>query len=144
MAVIPVRRNERNGWTVATVHYSMDTTKDDEWVEAYRSNMSEQAWQREMEIDWDAAGGTLVYPYFQQHRNKIVVEPFEIRDDMGGWFTAGFDHGKVNPTVFLLFWVNPFGTPYLIGEYYNPGHYKDHAEAIKAYEEGRKPEFKGK
>jgi len=84
-----------------------------------------------MEIDWNAAGGTLVYPYFQTYRDKIVVPPFEVTDSMGGWFTAGFDHGKVNPTAVGILWVAPDGTAYLVEEYYSPGHYLEHSGAIK-------------
>mgnify|MGYP001593036507 FL=1 len=88
-------------------------------------------WQREMEIDWKAAGGNLVYPYFIQYRSKIVIDPFPITRDMGGWFTAGMDHGTLNPTCFLVMWVSNSGEIYLVWEYYSPGHYLDHSERIK-------------
>lgn len=130
--LLPIRQNTRNGYKVLRLHYSVDPDKDAVWYENARKKMPEEArWSREMEIDWDAAGGNLVYPYFQRYQSRIVREPFEIKPEMGGWFTAGFDHGALNPTAFDVVWCDEYGIANVVWEYYKPGHYLEHVEAIK-------------
>ena len=71
--LIPIRKNEGNGFVVASLHYSADPDKDDEWKEQASQNMSEERWAREMEIDWNAAGGTF-------STNTTMIAPRSLRD----------------------------------------------------------------
>lgn len=128
--LLPFRKNKRNGFSVLTLHYTADHEKCGDWVEDIKKKTPEAKFAREYEIDWNAAGGTLVYPFFQKYHNKIVCEPFEIPEDEG-WFTAGFDHGSLNPTAFLIAWCAPSGDVYVVWEYYAPGHYLEHVKGLR-------------
>ena len=85
--LIATRLNEKNGFTVARIHYSVDREKSTaEWITKEKKGMSEERWAREMEIDWSAAGGKLVFPFFHQFKDKIVVALF------GGSTTLDFSN----------------------------------------------------
>ena len=67
------------GWTVARVHFSADPDKDPArngkaWYEHARKGMRERDWRKEYEIDYEALGGSLLFPQFDESIH--VVEPF--------------------------------------------------------------------
>src|ERR1700730_13634991 len=64
---------------IARQHYFADPTMTPERVAALRSqDTSDARWRREMEIQYEALEGELLYPEF--HRNLAVCEPFDVSD----------------------------------------------------------------
>jgi len=115
-------RHTRSGIPVVRVHYSADPERDSEWVETEkRKYTSRAAWDREQEIVHEAGGGDLVFAEtLNRYAEKIIIRnpQFEIPPY---WKTmGGFDHGKTNPTAFLLARIDTDGTIYFVAEYYQP------------------------
>jgi len=129
------------GFPVIRVHYTADPEKDPanpagaEWL-AHASNaivggLNSAQWRAEMEIDWGATGGELVFPQFHPFQNKIVVEPHEIPES---WRVFGsFDYGHRNPSAFYFHAIDHDGTVHTVWEYYRAqSGYRDTARAIRA------------
>ena len=115
-------RHTRTGIPMVRVHYSADPERDSNWVEREkRKYTSRAAWDREQEIVHEAGGGDLVFAEtLNRYADKIIIRDpsFEIPPY---WKTVGgFDHGKTNPTAFLLARVDTEGTIYFVSEYYQP------------------------
>jgi hypothetical protein len=122
------------------VHYTADPDKDPDtetgkqWFDNQSKlygGVKSAAWQREMEIDWDATGGDLVFPQFKQYEHMIVINPFEIPET---WKLYGvFDYGHRNPSAFEVFAIDHDGNIYSVWEYYMAGQgYRRIAQAIRA------------
>ena len=134
------------GIHVVRVHYSADPDKNPntprgaEWLRnsliGYPGGMGSAAWRQEMEVDWDVAGGELVFPDFEAYRHRIVTQPFPIP---ATWrLYASFDYGHRNPSSFHVHAMDFDGNVWTIWEFYqrNLG-YREQARAIRAY-----PRFK--
>jgi hypothetical protein len=131
------------------VHYTADPDKDPDteagkqWFDNQSKlygGVKSAAWQREMEIDWDATGGDLVFPQFKQYEDRIVITPFEIPES---WKLYGvFDYGHRNPSAFEVFAIDHDGNIYSVWEYYMAGQgYRRIAQAIRACQYFDKLEF---
>jgi hypothetical protein len=130
-----------SGFHVIGVDYFADpekdplTTKGSEWYEkapdGYVGGVNSTAWRREMMRDWDAAGGELVYPQFDVHKDKIIVVPFEVPES---WHLyGGFDYGHRNPSSFHIYAIDHDGNVWVVWEYYRRGEgYRNIAKAIRA------------
>lgn len=107
---IQFRRN-RNGFAVATIHYSSDPEKDEAWVARERQGMPDWSWRKEMEMDPSAAAGKLVFPELVKWAPHIYVPLSKVVK--GGvipdWWPryAGFDWGRRNPSAIELCAVTP-------------------------------------
>jgi len=67
------------GIAVVRVHYSADPTMDEGRIEVLRSKYTSDArWRREMEIEYEALEGQLLYGEF--NREKNVVSAFDVSD----------------------------------------------------------------
>ncbi|GAC1515353.1 MAG: hypothetical protein NVS1B11_32220 [Terriglobales bacterium] len=111
-------RTTRKGIPVMRLHYSADPERDAEWVKSEKRKYTSQAtWDREQEIVHEAGGGELVFAeILNRHADKIIIRDsnFEIPPF---WKTlGGFDHGKTNPTAFLLARIDTDGTIYFVAE----------------------------
>ena len=94
------------GIKVIRIHYSADPEKDPDtergakWLktelQGYRGK-TDPRWRKEMEIDFEAHGGQLLFPYLLEHQQKIFVKPQGVE---GLRLTAGLDYGTRNPSAF--------------------------------------------
>jgi hypothetical protein len=130
-----------SGFSCIRIHYTADAEKDPatvdgkRWLDAelrgYPGGLSSSAWRQEMEIDWDAAGGDLVFPQLGPYRSKIVVPPIEIPE---GWMLFGsYDYGHRNPASFHVHCLDYDGNIWTVWEFYDAGiGYREQAKRIRA------------
>jgi hypothetical protein len=123
------------------LHYTADPDKDPltpegaKWFEkapdGYPGGINSSGWRREMEIDWDAAGGELCFPQLEIYKSKIVVPPFTVPES---WSLYGsFDYGHRNPSAFHVYAIDHDGDIWAVWEYYRSGQgYKAIAGFIRA------------
>jgi len=134
-----------SGTPVLEVHYSCDPDKRPEtpdgktWIDKasqdYIGGTSSPEWLREMEIDYEASGGSLVFPQVMDPRCKVWHEPLTFRDikTMKMKLVAGYDYGSVNPAAFIVWGLTPEGKRYALWELYEPVYnYVDHCKKILA------------
>ena len=120
-----------SGLPVLRLHYSATPSKrpgtsaGDAWlVEAlrgYPGGMQSPRWQKEMEIDYGALGGTKLFPQWPQWAagGAPIVIPFFIPE---GWKLYGsYDHGWRNPACYLVHGVNYDGDITTLWECYAAG-----------------------
>lgn len=133
-------RTSDAGFRVFRIHYSADPEKDPAtpkgalWLESevrgYPGGTKSAKWRQEMEIDWDAAGGDLVFPQLDQYLEQIFVDPFEIPTTWS--LFASFDYGHRNPSAFHVHAIDHDGDWWTVWEYYKRGaRYRDIAKAIR-------------
>ena len=124
-----------------SVHYSDDPEKNpatqlgkkwyDTEVGKHYGGASSLDWRREMEIDFSAGSGELVFPEFSDLEDVLTCEPFEI-DDSYNLF-GGFDWGIRNPTSFNVYAESREQRFFTVWEFYETGYtVKQVAEAIRA------------
>lgn len=111
---------------VVRIHYSADPDKDpstpagENWLkrelQGYRG-MSDPRWRKEMEVDFQAQGGQLLFPFLAEFNHAIYVNPRPISETAK--LTAGFDYGTRNPSSLqITMWDETTGHPETIWEYY--------------------------
>lgn len=60
------------GWVIMPIHYSMDPDKGPKWIaEMRRSYLSDDAWMREMELDFSQTTGVRAYPKFRRDAHVV-------------------------------------------------------------------------
>ena len=113
---LKIKRNPKNGFVVATLHYTADPAKrSQKWIDTVRQGMTTSKFEREYEISYTAQFGERVFPEMLEKRELIVVSDF----DAEGPVWAGFDYGARNPSSFHVYtWEN--GCFYAIWELYKP------------------------
>ena len=104
-----------SGIKIARLHYFADPTMTPERVAALRSQYTSDArWRREMEIQYEALEGELLYPEF--HRDLAVCEPFDVSDpETWTIFHACDPHGRT-PHAFVWEAFNKHGDRAVCGE----------------------------
>lgn len=133
------------GIAVVRLHYSADPSfTPDKVAELARKYTSQARMRREMEIEYEALEGELLYPQFNRERN--IVQPFDVSDQNYWTIWMGLDpHPR---TAHGLVWeaFNKHGDQLVVGELwpefgtrYGPtdgGRWstRDYAEAIKFFE----------
>jgi hypothetical protein len=111
---------------IVFTHYTSDPDKDPatakgkEWLKkaliGYKRGMKDPKWRKEMEIDFDAYMGQLIFPYLEvEGMDKIFVRPFEIE---GLNLIAGLDYGTRNPSAFEVLGVDYDADVRSVWEYY--------------------------
>jgi len=100
------------GVQVVRIHYSADPAKDPDteagkiWIskelQGYRG-MDDPRWRKEMEVDFDAHGGQLLFPYLLDNQNSLFVAPYSVE---GLKLIAGLDYGTRNPSAFEVLSVD--------------------------------------
>ena len=138
----------KDGVRVLKVHYSADEDKDvstpkgKEWMAkallGYPGGMIGAKWRREMEIDFNAQGGQLVFQQMDEHRERILIPTMDkIPDD---WrLYGGFDYAGRGTTAFIVIAHDRKNDDYYcIHEYYmkNAGYVAtcDHIKDYKLYD----------
>lgn len=134
-------RKSDAGFHCIRLHYTADPAKDPAtpegaaWLQnelrGYPGGMQSAAWRQEMEIDWDAAGGDLVFPQLQVYDDEIFVPPFDIPES---WSLYGsFDYGHRNPSAFHVHAIDHDGDWWTVWEFYKKGcGYRVISQAIRA------------
>ena len=122
------------GIQVVRIHYSADPMKDPdthngkEWrhieLQGYRG-VHDPRWRKEMEIDFDAHGGQLLFPYLLQYQEQLYIKPYEIK---GFNVVAGLDYGTRNPSAFEVLSVDYDGKISANWEYYEPPKKRDESD----------------
>ena len=120
---LSIVRNDKNGFVVATLHYTADPRKRSaEWKKEAHQGLTPVKFDQEYEISYDALMGERVFPEIKDRRVEIVISegPF-IEDhwpeDLPMW--GGFDFGKRNPSSFHVYTIYD-GCIYAIWELYEP------------------------
>lgn len=111
-----IKRNLKNGFVVATLHYTADPAKrSQKWLDTVKQGMTTSKFEREYEISYTAQFGERVFPEMLEKRDLIVVPEFEAE----GQIWAGFDYGARNPSSFHCYtWEQ--GCFYAVWELYKP------------------------
>lgn len=115
--------NDKNGFTVCTLHYTADPRKRaPEWKEAARRGLKQAEFDQEYEIIYDAYMGQKVFPEIKSKRQDIVCRegPYEFNawpKSLPMW--GGFDYGTNNPSSFHVYTIVD-GITYAIWELYEP------------------------
>jgi len=131
------------GVQVVRIHYSADPAKDPDteagkiWIskelQGYRG-LDDPRWRKEMEVDFDAHGGQLLFPYLLGNAKTLFVPPTKIE---GMRLCAGLDYGTRNPSAFEVLSVDYDGNISVIWEYYEqlkqPNETDDQFRARKGY-----------
>lgn len=112
------------GVKVIRIHYSADPLKDpdtsegESWLtrelQGYRGK-TDPRWRKEMEIDFDAHGGQLLFPYMLEHEKQLLVKPVDIS---GYTLIAGLDYGTRNPSAFEVIAIGNDNNIQVVHEYY--------------------------
>jgi len=130
-----------SGFHVIRVEFKADPMKDpdtaegSEWltneIRGIPGGMNSAQFRQEYLIDWDAAGGELVFPQLELFRGRIVVAPFEIPES---WSLYGsFDYGHRNPSSFHVYAIDHDGDIWVGWEYYAAGKgYRQIAKNIRS------------
>jgi len=115
-----------SGHSVLWLHYSADPSKDPDtedgkaWVEAeekkYYGGRSGLKWRAEMEMDFNAGLGELVFPTLIEIEDKVFIDPFDIDDSFTLY--GGMDWGTRNPVSFHVYAEDQNKNFYSIWEYY--------------------------
>lgn len=107
-----MRRTDR-GHAVIRLHYSADPEMKGERLEKERAKYtSETKWRQEMEIDWEAKSGALIYPEF---KDAIHVIPHEQIPKTGTLF-MGIDPHPRTPHAFLWVLIDEWSDWYVYRE----------------------------
>jgi hypothetical protein len=116
-------KNDHNGFTVVTLHYSADPKKrSPEWKREAAQGLSKAKFEQEYEISYDALMGERVFPEIKDRASDIIYAegPF-LEDhwppDLPMW--GGFDYGARNPSSFHVYTIHD-KVLYAIWELYEP------------------------
>lgn len=135
-----------DGVRILRLHYTADPAKDPttdkgrEWLlrelVGYPGGQNDPRWRREMEIDFDAFAGQLLFPYLLEYQGAIQVDPIDRIPDHHD-LSAGFDYGTRNPSALILTcWDRLTGNPMTFWEYYEAPRRKDEGEEEFRYRKG--------
>ena len=129
------------GFHCIRLHYTADPDKDPAtpkgaaWIEnevkGIPGKFASAQWRQEYEIDWDAAGGELVFPQLDIYESVIVCKPFTVPET---WSLYGsFDYGHRNPSSFHVYAMDHDGDVWVVWEYYRSGRgYKEISKSIRS------------
>ena len=124
-----LKRNKQ-GHRVIRLHYSADPDKNPDteigkaWfakeTNKYVGGTGSLGWRREMEIDFGAGSGELVFPEFFDMEGVLTCDPFDVLEiaDKCNFF-GGFDWGTRNPLSFHVYMETPDHRFFSIWEYYD-------------------------
>ena len=122
---LQVKKNSR-GHMVIRLHYSADPDKNPstpegrKWLETasskYMGGVNDLKWRQEMEIDFKAGSGELVFPNFVTDQDRFVIDPFRLDDTFV--YYAGLDWGTRNPVSFHVYAESVDKRLFSVWEYY--------------------------
>ena len=134
----------KDGVRVLRVHYSADEDKDPDssggktWMtrslQGYPGGMSGAKWRREMEIDFNAQGGQLVFPMMEKHIERIHIPEYKELPEAWSLY-GGFDYAGRGTTAFMVVAHDPRNDDYYaVHEFYKrKAGYVSTSDAIKDY-----------
>lgn len=130
-----IRRNPKNKFVVARLHYTADPVKrTPEWEAEARMGIDSSTFEREYNISYTAMFGQKVFPQIHDYYSKIVIRHPDwpvIPPEIVCW--GGLDFGMRNPTSFHVYTVlkDDDGSQYIaaIWEHFKP---TDSAEQLAA------------
>jgi hypothetical protein len=118
-----------DGVPVLRAHYASDpdkrpgTPEGDRWLAnaliGVVGGKESARWRREMEIDYGALGGTLVFPRWQVDKRRLCPPP--ISDPQGLLLYGSYDHGWRNPATYLVLGQDRDGCPIVLWQFYASG-----------------------
>lgn len=112
-------KNQKNGYTVAAVHFSADPEKNSiEWFQDATRNLTQDKIDQEYHISFESKAGKRVFPYLAMNPKRWLVPPREIRKNET--IIASLDFGSRNPTSILLHAVDHRGRFHTFSEFYKP------------------------
>jgi len=115
--------NDKNGFTIARLHFTADPRKrSEDWIAASKRGMSAAQWEQEFNINYSAHQGERAFPEIVSRRSEIVFREGPYLDgkwplDIPMW--GGFDYGAKNPSSFHVYTVVD-GVTWAIWELYEP------------------------
>jgi len=116
-----------SGIPVLRLHYSASpdkrpgTPEGDVWLKkaliGYSGGLKNPRWQKEMEIQYGALGGTRLFPEWEQWcgLGRIIIHPFEPE---GYKLYGSYDHGWRNPASYHVHGINGDGNIVTLWEIY--------------------------
>lgn len=120
----------KSGFWALETHYTADPAKDPErdgkqwFIKAsseYPGGVDGDDWQQEMEINYHAKGGRLVFEHLSSPFPRCYVKSFDPQSIMLKWnFVAGYDYGTTNPSAFEVTAIDELGQLYVVWEVYEP------------------------
>lgn len=120
---LKIVQNDKNGFTVVSLHYTADPRKrSKEWEREARQGLSEAKFNQEYNIDYAAQMGEKIFPEVKSRQNEIIVQSGPFVDnawprDLPMW--GGFDFGMRNPSSFHVYTIYD-DVIYAIWELYKP------------------------
>jgi len=117
---LTIRKNDKNGFTVVTLHHTADPNKrSPDWRRESAAGMTPEKFAREYDIDYTAVMGAKVFPEFTTLRSDIIVTG-ELPDfGRGVRYWGGFDYGTRNPASFHVYTIVD-GIIYVVWELFHP------------------------
>ncbi|MEM2990357.1 MAG: hypothetical protein QXQ02_04155 [Halobacteria archaeon] len=101
---------------VLEVHFTADPMAENEALEA-KSQMPESFWAREYDLNWNVAGGSLIFrDKLEMYAEQIIVDPFEIPHDWQVWM--GLDWGWSAESAIVAMAMSPDDVIYATWEFY--------------------------
>jgi hypothetical protein len=95
MSLLPVVHNQKNNFTVVTLHYSADPDKNTKtWVTEAKKGMPERGWLREYEIDYSVYEGK---PFYEFNHYNIQANKYEPKETL----YRGWDYGYHRPACLI-------------------------------------------
>ena len=114
------------GLPVLRVHYSSDALKDPRteegarWyaaaIQGYPQGAQDPRFRKEMEIEYGALGGQLLFALWEQYKALVVIPPFDIGAHPHAKFYGSYDHGHIHKAVYQVHAVLPTGHKYTVWE----------------------------
>tara|TARA_Y100000310_G_scaffold340801_1_gene437822 strand:+ start:1135 stop:2751 length:1617 start_codon:yes stop_codon:yes gene_type:complete len=125
------RFRSESGIAATSLHYSADPDKDpatengkawySQAVAGYPGGAEGHLWRQHMELDFEAASGTRLIPFFDAKYEHLTCAPIPQSRQVAWRYYAGFDYGKRNLTVFGVYAASPDGMHYMVWELAKPG-----------------------
>jgi hypothetical protein len=112
-------KNQKNGYTVAAVHFSADPEKNSlDWFQEATRNLTQDKIDQEYHISFESKAGKRVFPYLAMNPGRWLVKPREIKKNET--IIASLDFGSRNPTAILFHAVDHRGRFHTFSEFYKP------------------------
>jgi len=125
-------KNQKNGYTVAAVHFSSDPEKNSlEWFQQATANLTQDKIDQEYHISFESKAGKRVFPYLAMNPKRWLVPPREIKKNET--IIASMDFGSRNPTAIYLHAVDHRGRFHTFSEFYKPSTPNEIAKWLKAH-----------
>lgn len=125
------RFKTRSGIAGIRVHYSADPDKDPktekglEWFIQETANMpggqNGVEFQQHYEINPLSVSGTRCIPYWNEIKDRVVIDDLPLEQVRMWKVGAGADYGSRNPTVLIFFAIDYHGNAYAVDEIGVPG-----------------------